>query len=188
MNAFVEKPPVAEPSSDYGAPGIDAAIRFAVGECSLGAILVANSAKGVCAILLGDDPNALVRDLRDRLPQAELIGGDAEFERLVAKVIGFVEAPDAGLDLPLDLRGTEFQRRVWQKLREIPAGATVTYGEIAKRIGQPKAAQEVAAACASNALAVAIPCHRVVKSDGSLSGYRWGVARKRRLLAREARL
>jgi AraC family transcriptional regulator, regulatory protein of adaptative response / methylated-DNA-[protein]-cysteine methyltransferase len=157
-----------------------------VGQCSLGAILVAASERGVCAILLGDDPQALVHDLQDRFPKARLVGGDADFEQWVARVIGFVEAPALGLDLPLDLRGTAFQRRVWQALREIPPGRTSTYTEIAERIGAPKAVRAVAGACAANALAVAIPCHRVVRLDGSLSGYRWGVERKRALLAKEA--
>jgi AraC family transcriptional regulator of adaptative response/methylated-DNA-[protein]-cysteine methyltransferase len=173
--------------SDYRAGGTNTEIRFALGECSLGSILVARSAKGVCAILLGDDPQALLRDLQDRFPQAGLIGGDAGFEALVATVVGFVEAPGLGLDLPLDLRGTAFQQRVWQALREIPVGATASYTEIAKRIGEPKAVRAVARACAANALAVAIPCHRVVRNDGTLSGYRWGVARKRALLESEAR-
>lgn len=162
-----------------------AVIRFAIGKCSLGAILVAQSDRGVCAILLGDDPDALARDLQDRFPHAELIGGDADFERLVAQVVGFVEAPSLGLDLPLDIRGTAFQHRVWQALREIPAGETVSYTELAKRIDAPRAVRAVAGACAANALAVAIPCHRVVRTDGGLSGYRWGVARKRALLDKE---
>lgn len=170
----------------YRAGGTDAEIRFAVGACSLGAILVAKSAKGICAILLGDDPEALVRDLDDRFPRAVLIGGDAEFEELVAKVVGFVEAPRLGLDLPLDLRGTAFQQRVWQALQAIPPGSTASYAEIAAGIGAAKAVRAVAAACAANPLAVAIPCHRVVRSDGALCGYRWGVARKRALLDREA--
>ena len=171
--------------SDYRAGGTHAEIRFAVGECSIGSILVAQSTKGVCAILLGDDPDALVRELQDRFPRATLVGGDARFEKLVAKVVGFVEAPAIGLDLPLDIRGTAFQERVWQALQRIPAGSTSSYADIAARIGAPHAARAVAQACASNALAVAIPCHRVVKKDGTLSGYRWGVERKRALLARE---
>ncbi len=172
--------------TDFRAGGAGAEIRFAVGECSLGSILVAATRKGICAISLGDDPDALVRDLQDRFPNAGLIGGDKAFERLVADVVGFVEAPAQGLDLPLDLRGTAFQQRVWQALRKIPAGTTATYTEIAKRIGRPKAVRAVAQACAGNAIAVAIPCHRVVRLDGGLSGYRWGVARKRALLAKEA--
>ncbi|HWN20009.1 MAG TPA: bifunctional DNA-binding transcriptional regulator/O6-methylguanine-DNA methyltransferase Ada [Gemmatimonadales bacterium] len=171
----------------YRAGGVNADIRFAVGECSLGSILVARSEIGVCAILLGDDPDTLARNLQDRFPQATLIGGDADFERLVAQVVGFVEAPGLGLDLPLDVQGTAFQRRVWQALQEIPAGSTVSYTEIAGRIGSPKAVRAVAQACAANPLAVAIPCHRVVRNDGALSGYRWGVERKRALLEREAR-
>lgn len=161
-------------------------IRFAVGECSLGSILVATSDRGVCAILLGDDPDELARELQDRFPRAMLIGGDAGFEELVAKVVGLVESPRLGLDLPLDVRGTAFQQRVWQALREIPAGKTVSYTEIARRIGVPKSVRAVAQACSANSLAVAIPCHRVVRHDGGLSGYRWGVERKRALLEREA--
>ena len=172
--------------STYRAGGEQVAIRFAVGQCSLGAILVAASARGICAILLGDDPDALVRDVQDRFPKAVLIGGDAGFEQLVAQVVGLVEMPQQGLDLPLDVRGTAFQQRVWQALRDVPAGQTVSYTEIARRIGAPKAVRAVAGACAANALAVAIPCHRVVRTDGNLSGYRWGVERKRALLEREA--
>lgn len=171
--------------SDYKAGGTNAAIRFAVGDCSLGAILVARSQRGVCAILLGDDPGALVRQLQDKFPKAELIGGDADFEGLVARVVGLVEAPRLGLDLPLDIRGTAFQERVWRALREVPAGRTVSYAELARRIGAPGSARAVAQACGANALAVAIPCHRVVRSNGELSGYRWGVERKRTLLERE---
>ena len=171
--------------ADYRDGGARTEIRFAVGECTLGAILVAESARGVCAILLGDDPDVLVRDLQDRFPRATLVGGDDAFERTVATVIGFIEAPAIGLHLPLDVRGTVFQQRVWRALLAIPAGATASYSEIAKHIGAPAGARAVAQACGANPLAVAIPCHRVVKTDGSLSGYRWGVERKRRLLDRE---
>lgn len=170
----------------YRTGGIGAKIRFAVGECSLGSILVARSDRGICAILLGDDPDKLVRDLQDSFARADLIGGDADFEQLVAQVVGFIEAPGIGLDLPLDVRGTAFQQRVWQALREIPAGQTVSYTDIAVRIGAPKAVRAVAGACAANPLAVAIPCHRVVRNDGALAGYRWGVERKRSLLEKEA--
>jgi len=173
--------------TDYRAGGANAEIRFAVGECALGSILVAKSEKGVCAILLGDDPDLLVRDLQDRFTRARLIGGDLEFEGLVGRVVGLIEAPELGLDLPLDIRGTAFQQRVWAALCEIPAGTTATYSDIARKIGAPKSVRAVAGACAANALAVAIPCHRVVKSDGTLSGYRWGVERKRVLIDREAR-
>ena len=167
-----------------GGPNTD--IRFAIGECTLGAILVAASERGLCAILMGDDPDVLARDLQERFARAHLIGGDKRFERWVAKVVGMVEAPARGLDLPLDLRGTAFQQRVWQALQKIPAGSTATYTDIAKRIGAPNAVRAVAGACAANPLAVAIPCHRVVRLDGGLAGYRWGVERKQALLKREA--
>lgn len=173
--------------TDYRDGGANARIRFAIAACSLGAILVARSERGVCAILLGDDPDALARDLQDQFPKAELIGDDDAFDALVAKVVGFVEAPALGLDLPLDVRGTAFQERVWQALRQIPPGSTASYAEIARRIGMPRAVRAVAQACGANHLAVAVPCHRVVRSDGALSGYRWGVERKRELLRREAR-
>jgi AraC family transcriptional regulator of adaptative response/methylated-DNA-[protein]-cysteine methyltransferase len=169
----------------YRRGGDGVAIRFAVGECSLGSILVAMTQKGVSAIELGDDPDGLVRAFQDRFPAARLIGGDRDFEALVARVVGLVEAPRRGLDLPLDVRGTAFQLRVWKALTRIPAGQTVSYAELARRIGVPGATRAVARACASNRIAVAIPCHRVVRSDGALSGYRWGVERKRRLLERE---
>ncbi len=169
----------------FRAGGANTAIRFAVGDCSLGAVLVAQSDKGICAILLGEDPEALVRELQDRFPRAELLGGDAGFERCVAAVVKFVDAPATALKLPLDVRGTVFQQRVWQALRNIPAGARVSYSEVARRIGAPHSARAVAQACAANTLAVAIPCHRVVRTDGTLSGYRWGIERKRALLERE---
>ena len=171
--------------TDYRAGGADTEIRFAVGQCSLGSVLVAQSARGVCAILLGNDPDTLVRDLQDRFPRATLHGGDRAFETTVAHVIGFVENPALGLDLPLDVRGTAFQQRVWAALRQIPVGSTASYAEIASRIGAPNGVRAVAQACGANHLAVAIPCHRVVRTDGSLSGYRWGVQRKKKLLARE---
>ncbi|QTD30856.1 bifunctional DNA-binding transcriptional regulator/O6-methylguanine-DNA methyltransferase Ada [Pseudomonas fluorescens] len=170
---------------DFRAAGQNNDIRFAVGQCSLGAILVAQSERGICAILLGDDPHQLVCDLQDQFRRANLIGADAGFEQLIARVVGFIEAPAIGLDLPLDVRGTAFQERVWQALREIPVGSTASYADIALRIGSPKAVRAVAQACGANSLAVAIPCHRVVRSDGNLSGYRWGVERKRELLLRE---
>lgn len=171
----------------FRAGGTNTEIHFAIGACSLGSILVAASDRGVCAILIGDDPHALVRELEDRFQRARLIGGDREFENVVARVIGFVEAPGTGLDLPLDVRGTAFQHRVWQALRDIPAGSTASYAEVAERIGAPKAVRAVAGACAANPIAVAIPCHRVVRTGGALSGYRWGIARKRALLEREAK-
>ncbi|MFS2135458.1 bifunctional DNA-binding transcriptional regulator/O6-methylguanine-DNA methyltransferase Ada [Duganella sp. Dugasp56] len=166
--------------------GRGAQIRFAIGACSLGAILVASTEQGICAILIDDDPDVLVRDLQDRFPKAELIGAEPEYEQVVSRVVGMVERPELGLDLPLDVRGTAFQQRVWQVLRGIPAGRTVSYAELAQLVGSPKGARAVAGACAANALAVAIPCHRVVRNDGSISGYRWGVDRKAALLDREA--
>ncbi len=172
--------------SDYRKGGANADIRFAVGECFLGSILVAQSQRGVCAILLGEDPDQLVRDLQDQFHNATLIGGDQQFEQLIAQVVGFIEAPGLGLGLPLDLQGTAFQQRVWQALIQIPPGTTVSYAEIAERVGAPKSFRAVAQACGANSLAVAIPCHRVVRSDGGLSGYRWGAERKRQLLDREA--
>jgi AraC family transcriptional regulator of adaptative response/methylated-DNA-[protein]-cysteine methyltransferase len=160
-------------------------IRFAVGECSLGSILVAATPRGIAAIQFGDDPEPLVRGLQDRFPHADLIGGDRAFERLVARVVAAVESPSLAIDLPLDVRGTAFQQRVWRALRAIPAGETRSYADIARRIRQPSAVRAVAQACAGNPVAVAIPCHRVVRSDGGLSGYRWGIERKRLLLERE---
>ncbi|QII38228.1 bifunctional DNA-binding transcriptional regulator/O6-methylguanine-DNA methyltransferase Ada [Rouxiella badensis] len=172
-------------AKDYRRGGLGAMIHFAVGQCSMGAILVAQSQKGICAILMGDDPEKIVRDLQDQFPQANLIGADAEFEQLVAQVVGFVEQPNMGLNLPLDVQGTAFQERVWLALREVPPGTTVSYTDIAERIGSPKAVRAVAQACAANHIAVAIPCHRVVRRNGDLSGYRWGVERKQQLLHRE---
>jgi AraC family transcriptional regulator of adaptative response/methylated-DNA-[protein]-cysteine methyltransferase len=166
--------------------GADTAIHFAIAECSLGSILVAKSERGVCAVLIGDDPLQLVRDLQDQFPKANLIGDDGNYEDMVAKVIGLIETPSVGLDLPLDIRGTAFQQRVWKALQQIPAGSTASYADIAKSIGMPKAVRAVAQACGANSLAVAIPCHRVIRNDGALSGYRWGVERKRALLDREA--
>jgi AraC family transcriptional regulator of adaptative response/methylated-DNA-[protein]-cysteine methyltransferase len=174
-----------QPSS-YRAGGAGMRIRFAVGACSLGAILVASTDKGVCAVLLGEDADALVKDLQDRFPRACFVGGERDFEQWMAQVVGLVEAPRQGLNLPLDVRGTAFQQRVWEALRAIPPGSTASYAEIAERIGAPKAVRAVAQACAANHIAVAIPCHRVVRSDGALSGYRWGVERKQKLLEREA--
>lgn len=167
-----------------GAKGV--AIRFAVGQCSLGAILVAATERGICAIEFGDDPDALVRGLQDRFAKAQLIGADQRFEQLVAQVVGAVEDPKKAQALPLDVRGTAFQERVWIALRAIPVGRTASYAEIAARVGAPTARRAVAQACAANPAAVAIPCHRVVRTDGGLGGYRWGVARKEALLAREA--
>jgi len=173
--------------TQYRSGGVNEDIRFAVGECSLGTLLVASSKKGIAAILLGGEPDKLVRELQDRFPKARLIGADREYEALVARVVGFIEAPGQGLDLPLDIRGTAFQQRVWRALQDIPVGRTVSYTELARRIGSPKAVRAVAGACAANNIAVAIPCHRVVRNDGSLSGYAWGVERKRALIAKEAR-
>jgi len=160
-------------------------IRFTTVQCSLGALLVASSDHGICAIALGDDPERLARALQDQFPKAEPIGVAADFEQLVAQVVGLIEAPALGLHLPLDVRGTLFQQRVWQTLRQIPPGTTASYTDIAESIGAPKAVRAVAQACASNPIAIAIPCHRVVRRDGDLAGYRWGVERKRELQRRE---
>lgn len=169
----------------FRASGKGTRIRFALGTCSLGSILVAASDKGICAIALGDDPDALLRQLQDRFSHAELIGGDAAFERTIARVVALIERPAKDLDLPLDIQGTAFQRRVWEALRKIPPGQSITYTDLARRIGMPKSVRAVASACAANTLAIAIPCHRVVRLNGALSGYRWGVDRKRALLLRE---
>jgi AraC family transcriptional regulator of adaptative response/methylated-DNA-[protein]-cysteine methyltransferase len=170
----------------FRAGGADTDIYFALGECSLGTILVAQSERGVCSILLGDAPGPLLRELQDQFPRANLLGGERGYEDLIARVVAFVERPALGLQLPLDIRGTAFQQRVWRALQRIPVGTTASYADIAKKIGAPAAVRAVAQACAANTLAVAIPCHRVVKSDGAMSGYRWGVKRKATLLAREA--
>ncbi|MDT3779191.1 bifunctional DNA-binding transcriptional regulator/O6-methylguanine-DNA methyltransferase Ada [Nitrospira sp. MA-1] len=171
--------------STYRAGGAWTTIRFGVGKCSLGSILVANSERGVCAIFLGDDPEQLTRDLQNQFPHAHLIQGDAGFDHLVEKVVGIIEAPARSLDLPLDVRGTAFQQRVWKALQGIPAGSTASYADIAGRIGSPTSIRAVARACGANPLAVAIPCHRVVRTNGELSGYRWSIERKRVLLERE---
>ena len=170
----------------YRDGGRDSDIKFCTSECSLGAILVAATPRGVCAIQFADTADELVRDLRDRFPKARLSGDDGEFSLLVATVVAAVEDPRKAADLPLDVRGTAFQQRVWQALRQIPPGSTASYAEIAARVGQPTATRAVAQACAANPAAVAIPCHRVVRKTGGAGGYRWGVARKRALLEREA--
>jgi AraC family transcriptional regulator of adaptative response/methylated-DNA-[protein]-cysteine methyltransferase len=172
--------------TDFRAGGEGTTIRFAVGQCSLGALLVAATEAGVCSILLGDDPETLIRQFQDAFPNANLVGADPDFERHVARVVGLIESPSAGLDLPLDMRGTTFQMRVWRALAEIPAGQTVSYSELAARLGIPGSTRAVAGAVAANRIAVAIPCHRVIRSDGQISGYRWGVDRKQALLDREA--
>jgi len=172
--------------TDFRSGGRGQAIRYAIGTCSLGPVLVAASEKGVCAILFGDEPESLGKELQVMFPRARLIGGDKAFEELTAKVLAFVEDPAKGLDMPLDVRGTAFQHRVWEALRRIPVGSTASYAEIAAKIGAPQAVRAVARACATNRIAVAIPCHRVVRSDGGLSGYRGGVERKRALLDKES--
>lgn len=167
--------------------GSEEEIRYANGACSLGEILVAATEKGVCAILLGDDLQSLEDELRAYFPKARLMAGDKDFGRVVGAVIDFVEEPRRGFELPLDIRGTAFQHRVWQALRDIPAGETATYAEIAAQIGAPKAVRAVGAACGANPIAVAVPCHRVIGSKGALTGYRGGLPRKRILLDREAK-
>lgn len=170
----------------YRAGAPDERIAYAAAPSALGWVLVAATERGLSAIELGDDPAALAESLRARFPLAELVPDDPQVAAWAQAAVALVESPRRGLDLPLDLRGTAFQRRVWATLREIPAGATASYAEVAERIGQPGAARAVAQACAANTLAVAVPCHRVVRGDGSAGGYRWGSARKRELLAREA--
>ncbi|AJQ97144.1 bifunctional DNA-binding transcriptional regulator/O6-methylguanine-DNA methyltransferase Ada [Gynuella sunshinyii] len=169
----------------YKKGGTDTRIRFAIGECSLGAILVAQSEKGICSIQMGESPQSLIEELQDAFPAAELVGGDADFEAVVAQVVGLIEHPFQTLDLPLDIRGTAFQRKVWAALQSIPPGQTASYLDVAEMIGSPKSVRAVAQACGANKLAVAIPCHRVIRNDGGLSGYRWGVERKQTLLERE---
>ena len=171
----------------YRHDGTHTAIWFAVSECFLGSVLVAMSRQGICAIFLGDDPQQLVQDLQKKFPRANLMGGDNQFGQFIAKVSGFINDPAIGFDLPLNIQGTAFQQRVWQALRKIPAGETVSYTDIARQIGAPESVRAVAGACAANIIAVAIPCHRVVRKDGTLSGYRWGVERKGILLEREAK-
>lgn len=170
--------------SAWRAGGRGEAIGFATGDCSLGCVLVATTAKGICAILLGDEAAALAADLAGRFPSAR-ISADAAFGDLVERVIAYVDAPGNGIGLPLDIRGTAFQRQVWEVLQSIPAGETRSYSQVADMIGNPQAARAVATACAANQLAVVVPCHRVVARDGGLAGYRWGVDRKRDLLQRE---
>jgi AraC family transcriptional regulator of adaptative response/methylated-DNA-[protein]-cysteine methyltransferase len=169
----------------YRLGGADETIHFAIAESSLGGVLVAATEVGVCAILLGDDPQELIDDLVRRFPAATLAGARSDFDDLVARVVSLVERPSLNVELPLDIRGTIFQQRVWKALRAIPLGATISYSELAERIGSPTAARAVAGACAANPLAVVVPCHRVVRRDGGLSGYRWGVEKKRELLKRE---
>jgi AraC family transcriptional regulator, regulatory protein of adaptative response / methylated-DNA-[protein]-cysteine methyltransferase len=161
-------------------------ISYATDESALGCVLVARSVSGVCAILIGADDNELVTDLAARFPEAKLVVNEAVVQDDLAKVTHFVDKPTEGLDLPLDLRGTPFQRRVWEALRTIPVRTTVTYGELANSIGAPNAVRAVAGACAANPVALAVPCHRVVGSDGDLTGYYWGVERKRELIKKEA--
>jgi len=171
----------------YKQGGKNERIRFAVAQSTLGAILVACSDKGICAILLGEEADSVLRELQDIFPKATLIGDDKDFGQMIAQVVGFIEEPQIGLNLPLDIRGTAFQERVWQALRQIAPGQIISYSDLAQRIGQPKAVRAVARACATNKIAVAIPCHRVVRNDGALAGYRWGLERKQALLEREAR-
>lgn len=163
-------------------------ISFSTGEGTLGAVLIARSADGVCAILLGANAGKLKGDLAARFPKNRLVRDDAKLHDDLQKVLRFIDMPADRLDLTLDVRGTPFQRRVWEALLRIPAGKTVTYAALAARIGEPKATRAVANACAANAIALAIPCHRVIRNDGTLSGYRWGVERKRALIAKEARI
>jgi AraC family transcriptional regulator of adaptative response/methylated-DNA-[protein]-cysteine methyltransferase len=171
--------------TEYRSGGINTEIRYAVGDSSLGKILVARTDRGVCAIFLDDDADTMIGELNRRFPKARVAAGGAEFKDILAKVVAFAETPQAGLDLPLDLQGTAFQQRVWNALRDIPAGETRTYGEIARTIGTPDAVRAVGTACGANHVSLAVPCHRVVGASGALTGYRWGVARKKTLLERE---
>ncbi|WP_319002370.1 bifunctional DNA-binding transcriptional regulator/O6-methylguanine-DNA methyltransferase Ada [Alcaligenes sp. 13f] len=173
------------PASAFRKQGQGSTIHFAIAQCSLGALLVAQSDRGICAISLGDDPRVLLEQLQHRFKAADLIGADPQFNQRVAQVVAMVEEPALGLSLPLDIQGTAFQQRVWTLLRHIPVGQTVSYTELAERLGIPNGARAVARACASNTLAVAIPCHRVVRQSGDLAGYRWGLERKKTLLERE---
>ncbi len=171
--------------AEFKAGGANTSITFATGTCSLGVVLVASTPIGVCAVLMGDDRASLQHDLKQRFPKATLQRGDRKFGKLLARAIAKVENPAQADSLPLDVRGTVFQHKVWRALREIPSGTTISYAELAKRIGKPGAVRAVASACGANPVAVVIPCHRVVGKDGALSGYRWGINRKRRLLERE---
>ena len=172
--------------SNFKSGSSNTVVRFALGECALGSTLVASSERDVCAIFLGNNPEKLLQDLQNTFLNADIIGADRDYERLVAKVVGFIETPAIGLNLPLDIRGTAYQQRVWQALREIPAGKTLSYSQLAQKIGKPKAVRAVASACAVNKIAVAIPCHRIIRNDGALSGYRWGLARRASLLKKES--
>lgn len=160
-------------------------LRYAYGETRLGIVLAAVNDKGLAAVLLGDNPARLHCDLVRSFPNTELAEDAAALAETLAKVVVAVDVPGTGLDLPLDLHGSEVEITVWQALRQIPPGETRSYGQIAKSLAVPATAQEVGAACAANVVAVIVPCHRVVKADGSISGYRWGVSRKRRLLEME---
>lgn len=186
---FYSKAPalLGMPARRFRQGGAGESIRFAVTECSLGFVLVAASDRGLCAILLGGDADDLARDLQARFPGAEIVGGSRSLAKQVAQVVRFIEQPGTTFRLPLDIRGTAFQQKVWQALREIPLGRTANYTEIARRLGKPRSVRAVAGACAANALAVVIPCHRVLRRDGALSGYRWGVERKRALLSLEVK-
>ena len=172
--------------STFRRGGEDLIIRFATAQSYLGWVLVAATEQGVCRIDFDDAPDVLRTRLRANFPQAQVVDDDPEFSHIVTQVLAFLERPEQGLRLPLDIQGTAFQRRVWMALQEIPVGSTVSYSGIAARTGNPKAARAVAQACALNNIAVAIPCHRVVRKDGDLGGYRWGLARKRAILEREA--
>ena len=174
------------PASVFKQGGKDVLIRFGIAQCALGALLVARTEKGICDIRLGDDAELIAREFQDTFPNAQLQGDDAGFNLWIAQVVSMIDEPGTALSLPLDIRGTAFQERVWRALMQIPPGATATYTEIAAQIGKPTSVRAVANACGANKIAVAIPCHRVVRSDGSISGYRWGVDRKRALLLKEA--
>ncbi|MCR3756052.1 MAG: DNA-binding transcriptional dual regulator/DNA repair protein Ada [Sodalis sp. Psp] len=172
--------------STHHVGSVDIQIQYVIGRCSLGVILVARSSRGICAIMLGDDVSQLLRELQEKFLHAELMCDVTDYQQLLAQVVSFVDAPQSSFNLPLDICGTVFQKKVWQVLRTIASGQTMSYRQVAEHVSAPRAVRAVANACGSNLLAVAIPCHRVVYADGTLSGYRWGIERKRQLLKKEA--
>lgn len=170
---------------DFRARGRNVDIEYDMSPCALGVVLVARTTKGICAVMLGDSRESLVADLTHRFSKATLTEADNAFRHILAAVVQLIETPTQPFTLPLDLHGTIFQQRVWQALRDITPGTTISYGDLAARIGAPSSVRAVARACGANPVAVAVPCHRVVGKDGALTGYRWGLERKKALLGRE---